>query len=65
MPISPSPSGTSIVGERLSNALLSPLDEAEEWARINEIMASFGSGLARESVFMAELEEEFQQRLGE
>lgn len=45
-------------------ALLSPLEEAEEWARINDIMASFGGGLARESVFMAELEHEFQTRLG-
>lgn len=44
--------------------LLSPLEEAEEWARINDIMASFGGGLARESVFMAELEHEFQTRLG-
>ncbi|XP_066942494.1 ankyrin repeat and SAM domain-containing protein 1A-like isoform X5 [Macrobrachium rosenbergii] len=45
-------------------SLLSPLEEAEEWARINDIMASFGGGLARESVFMAELEHEFQTRLG-
>uniref|UniRef100_A0A6A7G1X9 Ankyrin repeat and SAM domain-containing protein 1A-like n=2 Tax=Hirondellea gigas TaxID=1518452 RepID=A0A6A7G1X9_9CRUS len=56
--------GTSGVGERLSNPMLSPLDEAEEWARIQDIMASFGGGIARESVFMAELEHEFQQRLG-
>ncbi|XP_042233605.1 ankyrin repeat and sterile alpha motif domain-containing protein 1B-like isoform X2 [Homarus americanus] len=47
-----------------SMGLLSPLEEAEEWARINDIMASFGGGLARESVFMAELEHEFQTRLG-
>ncbi|KAK8744166.1 hypothetical protein OTU49_001029 [Cherax quadricarinatus] len=44
--------------------LLSPLEEAEEWARIQDIMASFGGGVARESVFMAELEHEFQTRLG-
>ncbi|XP_069998958.1 ankyrin repeat and sterile alpha motif domain-containing protein 1B [Penaeus vannamei] len=45
-------------------SLLSPLEEAEEWARINDIMANFGGGLVRESVFMAELEHEFQTRLG-
>ena len=45
--------------------VLSPLEEAEEWSRISDIMASFGGGLARESVFMAELEHEFQTRLGE
>ncbi|XP_073999351.1 ankyrin repeat and SAM domain-containing protein 1A-like isoform X3 [Rhodnius prolixus] len=45
-------------------SLLSPLDEQEEWAKISEIMASFGSGLVRESVFVSELEKEFQARLG-
>ena len=45
--------------------MLSPLEEAEEWAKIQDIMASIGSGVVRESVFMAELEQEFQQRLGE
>ena len=44
--------------------MLSPLEEAEEWAKIQDIMASIGSGVVRESVFMAELEHEFQQRLG-
>ncbi|KAL7642126.1 UNVERIFIED_CONTAM: hypothetical protein RMT77_006686 [Armadillidium vulgare] len=45
-------------------SVLSPLEEDEEWARISDIMASFGGGVTRESVFMAELEQEFQQRLG-
>lgn len=47
--------------ERVS--ALSPFDEQEEWAKIQEIMASFGTGLVRESVFVAELEKEFQSRL--
>ncbi|XP_060532454.1 ankyrin repeat and sterile alpha motif domain-containing protein 1B-like isoform X2 [Cylas formicarius] len=42
---------------------LSPFDEQEEWAKIQEIMASFGTGIVRESVFVAELEKEFQNRL--
>ncbi|XP_024083009.1 ankyrin repeat and SAM domain-containing protein 1A-like isoform X3 [Cimex lectularius] len=44
--------------------VLSPFDEQEEWAKISEIMASFGTGLVRESVFVSELEKEFQARLG-
>lgn len=50
-------------GQSLS--ILSPFDEQEEWAKISEIMASFGTGLVRESVFVSELEREFQTRLGE
>lgn len=42
---------------------LSPFDEQEEWAKIQEIMASFGTGIVRESVFVTELEKEFQSRL--
>lgn len=42
---------------------LSPFDEQEEWAKIQEIMASFGTGIVRESVFVSELETEFQNRL--
>lgn len=42
---------------------LSPFDEQEEWAKIQEIMASFGTGIVRESVFVSELEKEFQNRL--
>lgn len=48
-------------GDRMS--ALSPFDEQEEWAKIQEIMASFGTGIVRESVFVAELEKEFQNRL--
>lgn len=44
-------------------SVLSPFDEQEEWAKIQEIMASFGTGIVRESVFVAELEKEFQSRL--
>nr|CAD7460844.1 unnamed protein product [Timema tahoe] len=46
-----------------SLSILSPFDEQEEWAKISEIMASFGSGLARDSVFVSELEKEFQSRM--
>lgn len=42
---------------------LSPFDEQEEWLKIQEVMASFGTGIVRESVFVAELEKEFQSRL--
>lgn len=47
-----------------SISILSPFDEQEEWAKISEIMASFGSKLVRESVFVSELEQEFTTRLG-
>lgn len=47
-----------------SLSIMSPFDEQEEWAKISEIMASFGTGLVRESVFVTELEKEFQTRLG-
>ncbi|XP_034939821.1 ankyrin repeat and SAM domain-containing protein 1A-like [Chelonus insularis] len=47
-----------------SLSIMSPFDEQEEWAKISEIMASFGTGLVRESVFVNELEKEFQTRLG-
>ena len=46
-------------------SVISPFDEQEEWAKISEIMATFGSGFVRESVFVDELEREFQTRLGE
>lgn len=41
----------------------SPFDEKKEWAKISEIMESFGSGLVRESVFINEVEDEFKKRL--
>lgn len=44
--------------------LMSPFDEQEEWAKISEIMESFGSGIARESVFVNDIENEFKHRLG-
>lgn len=45
--------------------VLSPFDEQEEWAKISEIMASIGTAPVRESVFVSELEQEFQARLGQ
>lgn len=39
-------------------------DEEEEWEKISEIMESFGSAIARESVFVHDIENEFRQRLG-
>jgi hypothetical protein len=37
----------------------SPFDENAEWAEIANIMASFGSGIGRESLFNCELENSF------
>lgn len=48
----------------VSMSILSPFDEQEEWAKISEIMASFGSNFDRESI-VTELEQEFDSRLGE
>lgn len=48
----------------LNRQAMSPFDEQEEWAKISEIMESFGSGIARESVFVHDIENEFQKRLG-
>ncbi|XP_026318095.1 ankyrin repeat and SAM domain-containing protein 1A-like isoform X3 [Hyposmocoma kahamanoa] len=56
-------SSTQSGGDK-SLSILSPFDEQEEWAKISEIMASFGSKLVRESVFVSELEQEFTSRLG-
>lgn len=50
--------------EERSVNTMSPFDEQEEWAKISEIMESFGSGIARESVFVNDMENEFRQRLG-
>ncbi|KAG8221866.1 hypothetical protein J437_LFUL003242 [Ladona fulva] len=47
-----------------SLSILSPFDEQEEWNKISEIMASFGTRLVRESVFVNELEKDFQSLLG-
>ncbi|XP_022254556.1 uncharacterized protein LOC106470250 isoform X3 [Limulus polyphemus] len=44
---------------RNSLSVMSPFDENAEWAEIADIMASFGSGIARESVFSNEMEEHF------
>uniref|UniRef100_A0A2R5L4L3 Putative cask-interacting adaptor protein caskin n=1 Tax=Ornithodoros turicata TaxID=34597 RepID=A0A2R5L4L3_9ACAR len=41
----------------------SPFDENAEWAEIADIMASFGSGIARESVFARDMEEQFTRTL--
>ena len=38
-------------------------NEQEEWNEIESIMESFGSGFIRESMFVDELEKEFQSRL--
>lgn len=54
----------SSIEKSSGGGVLSPFDEQEEWAKISEIMASFGTGLVRESVFVSELEKEFQARLG-
>lgn len=43
---------------------LAPFNEQEEWAKISQIMESFGSGIVRESVFVNDIESEFKERLG-
>lgn len=43
---------------------LAPFNEQEEWAKISQIMESFGSGIVRESVFVNDMESEFKERLG-
>lgn len=43
---------------------LASFNEQEEWAKISEIMQSFGSGIVRESVFINDIESEFKERLG-
>ncbi len=47
----------------VSMSILSPFDEQEEWAKISEIMASFGNGVDHKSI-VTELEQEFESRLG-
>lgn len=37
-----------------TGGLLSPFDEQEEWAKISEIMATFGTGFIKDSVFATE-----------
>ncbi|XP_062614188.1 ankyrin repeat and sterile alpha motif domain-containing protein 1B-like isoform X1 [Saccostrea cucullata] len=41
------------------------VDDDEEWAKIEDIMASFGGGIARESVFMREMEPAFLKKLAD
>ncbi|XP_013778899.1 uncharacterized protein LOC106463417 isoform X2 [Limulus polyphemus] len=48
---------------RNSLSVMSPFDENAEWAEIADIMASFGSGIARESLFSSEMEEHFTNAL--
>lgn len=55
--------GTRDEGKAPDKSVLSPFDEQEEWAKISEIMASFGT-IVRESVLISELEKEFEKRLG-
>lgn len=46
-----------------SHEPLASFNEQEEWAKISEIMQSFGSGIVRESVFVNDIESEFKERL--
>lgn len=43
---------------------MTSFNEQEEWAKISQIMESFGSGIVRESVFINDMESEFKERLG-
>ncbi|KAG1659557.1 Ankyrin repeat and sterile alpha motif domain-containing protein 1B [Nymphon striatum] len=46
-----------------SVVVMSPFDENAEWAEIANIFASFGSGMARESVFMRDMQDKFADSL--
>lgn len=46
-----------------SVVVMSPFDENAEWAEIADIFASFGSGMARESVFMRDMQDKFANSL--
>lgn len=68
--VNTSPSGRNAVAastngtdKNVSMSILSPFDEQEEWAKISEIMASFGSSFNHESI-VSELEQEFETRFG-
>ncbi|XP_065205671.1 ankyrin repeat and SAM domain-containing protein 1A-like isoform X2 [Planococcus citri] len=54
---------TNGTDKNVSMSILSPFDEQEEWAKISEIMASFGKTFNHESI-VTELEQEFETRLG-
>lgn len=53
-----------IKNDEKSLETLPSFNEQEEWAKISEIMESFGSGIVRESVFINDIESEFKERLG-
>jgi len=44
--------------------ILSPFDEQDEWAKITEILGTFGEKLGRDSLLMKDIQKEFQDRLG-
>lgn len=45
---------SAIASTTNGTGLLSPFDEQEEWAKISEIMATFGTGFIKDSVFATE-----------
>ncbi|KAK2715558.1 ankyrin repeat and sterile alpha motif domain-containing protein 1B-like isoform X3 [Artemia franciscana] len=47
-----------------SLTILSPFDEQDEWAKITEILGTFGEKLGRDSLLMKDIQKEFQDRLG-
>lgn len=44
------------------SSVLSPFDEQEEWAKISEIMASFGAGLLKDSTLVSDIENDIETR---
>lgn len=53
---SQSTAGTAAAAAAASAANLSPFDEQEEWAKISEIMATFGTDAIQDSVFATDEE---------
>lgn len=44
------------------SSVLSPFDEQEEWAKISEIMASFGAGLLKDTTLVSDIENDIETR---
>lgn len=55
-------SSTSNFNKKNISSVLSPFDEQEEWAKISEIMASFGAGLLKDSTLVSDIENDIDTR---
>lgn len=55
-------SSSSNLNKQNISSVLSPFDEQEEWAKISEIMASFGAGLLKDSTLVSDIENDIESR---